>query len=229
MCQLLMNRRGARRLALSLALVLVDVLGLGGMVALLMTAMATPALAYVDPSVMTYTIQALAAVAVALSAVLGVAFRRTRKALMKLLHIDENASKTVEPDVHRIDPANKASVDRKAAAQIAAGKAGSASHFTEKDNRPKLRWRSRLGLALLACALSRLHASDCGSARACGSKQAELDLWLDASLARGCGRRRRDHAGFGLRAFGIPRSRLRRASLACGGPLPSLATCRPFG
>ncbi len=38
--------------------------------------MATPALAYVDPSVMTYTIQALAAVAVALSAVLGVASTR---------------------------------------------------------------------------------------------------------------------------------------------------------
>lgn len=39
----------------------------------------TPAFAYVDPSVMTYTIQAVAGVAVALSAVLGIAFRRSRK------------------------------------------------------------------------------------------------------------------------------------------------------
>ena len=49
--------------------------------------------AYVDPSVMTYTIQALAGVAVALSAVAGVAFRRGRKHLYKLLDIDENAKK----------------------------------------------------------------------------------------------------------------------------------------
>jgi hypothetical protein len=36
-------------------------------------------------------------VAVALSAVLGVAFRRTRRALMRLLHIDEGAGRAVEP------------------------------------------------------------------------------------------------------------------------------------
>ncbi|MCR5392857.1 MAG: hypothetical protein K6E65_06070, partial [Olsenella sp.] len=65
--------------------------------------MATPALAYVDPSVMTYTIQALAAVAVALSAVLGVAFRRTRKALMRILHVDEGAGRVAEPAVSRVD------------------------------------------------------------------------------------------------------------------------------
>ena len=62
-----------------------------------------PASAYVDPSVMTYTIQALAGVVVALSAVFGVAFRRTRRMLFRLLHIDENAGKEVEPDVHRLD------------------------------------------------------------------------------------------------------------------------------
>ena len=59
--------------------------------------------AYVDPSVMTYTIQALAAVVVALSAVLGVAFRRSRKVLFRLLKIDENANKIVEGKVHRVD------------------------------------------------------------------------------------------------------------------------------
>ncbi len=59
--------------------------------------------AYVDPSVMTYTIQALAAVVVALSAVLGVAFRRSRKVLFHLLKIDENADKIVEGSVHKVD------------------------------------------------------------------------------------------------------------------------------
>ena len=59
--------------------------------------------AYVDPSVMTYTIQALAAVVVALSAVLGVAFRRSRKVLFRILKIDENANKIVEGAVHRVD------------------------------------------------------------------------------------------------------------------------------
>lgn len=63
------------------------------------------AFAYVDPSVMTYTIQALAGVAVALSAVIGVAFRRSRKVIMRLFHIDENAHKQADPAVHRVDPA----------------------------------------------------------------------------------------------------------------------------
>lgn len=62
------------------------------------------AYAYVDPSVMTYTIQAVAGVAVALGAVAGVAFRRTRRALFKLLKIDENANKIVEQDLMRIEP-----------------------------------------------------------------------------------------------------------------------------
>ena len=69
--------------------------------ALLITfALPAHAYAYVDPSVMTYTIQALAGVAVAVGAVAGVAFRRTRKALFKLLNIDENRNKIVEPDVY---------------------------------------------------------------------------------------------------------------------------------
>ena len=64
---------------------------------------ALPAYAYIDPSVMTYTIQAVAGVAVALSTVLGVVLRRGRKTLMRVLDIDENAHRVVEPDVHRLD------------------------------------------------------------------------------------------------------------------------------
>lgn len=62
-----------------------------------------PAFAYVDPSIMTYTIQAVAGVAVALSTVLGVAARRSRKKLMTLLDFDENARREIDPPVHRTD------------------------------------------------------------------------------------------------------------------------------
>ncbi|MBR0405091.1 MAG: sulfatase-like hydrolase/transferase [Eggerthellaceae bacterium] len=65
-------------------------------------AFVTPAYAYIDPSVMTYTIQAIAGVAVALSAVAGVALRRGRKVLLRILDIDENARREQEPDVHRV-------------------------------------------------------------------------------------------------------------------------------
>ena len=61
------------------ALALHDGLYVAALTAVWVLVPAAPAYAYVDPSVMTYTIQALAAVAVALSAVLGVAFRRTRR------------------------------------------------------------------------------------------------------------------------------------------------------
>ena len=71
---------------------------------LVSVALPQAAWAYVDPSVMTYTIQALAGVAVALSAVAGVVFRRTRRALMKRLGIDEDAKKDREAPLHRIDP-----------------------------------------------------------------------------------------------------------------------------
>ena len=69
---------------------------------------ASPAFAYVDPSVMTYTIQALAGVAVALSAVAGVAFRRTRRTILRVLGIDENAGKEVESTIHRTDERGQA-------------------------------------------------------------------------------------------------------------------------
>ena len=66
-------------------------------------AFVTPAYAYIDPSVMTYTIQAVAGVAVALSAVLGVVLRRGRKLVYSLLDIDENANRTIEREVSRVD------------------------------------------------------------------------------------------------------------------------------
>jgi len=84
-------------------LTLYDALSVLVCAALLSCAFVPQAHAYVDPSVMTYTIQAIAGVAVALSAIAGVALRRSRKAIMRALNIDENARKEVEGPVHRID------------------------------------------------------------------------------------------------------------------------------
>ncbi|MBR2680687.1 MAG: hypothetical protein IKE23_08040, partial [Exiguobacterium sp.] len=86
-----------------LVVFLFDVLTIAVVSLLALPAFSEPAWAYVDPSVMTYTIQALAGVAVALSAVAGVAFRRTRKALLKAMNIDENAKKEVDIAWRRIE------------------------------------------------------------------------------------------------------------------------------
>jgi len=87
------------------ALLIFDALCLGAIAAIALSGVPAPAYAYVDPSVMTYTIQAVAGVAVALSAVAGVAFRRSRKAIMKFFKIDENARKQVDPKWSRVEGA----------------------------------------------------------------------------------------------------------------------------
>lgn len=60
--------------------------------------------AYVDPSVMTYTIQVVAGVAVAVAAVAGVWWRKAKRKVQDKLGIDENAKKEVEEDVVEIQP-----------------------------------------------------------------------------------------------------------------------------
>ena len=56
-------------------------------------------LAYIDPSVMSYTVQAIAGVAIALGVVFGVVWRKIKKGANKVLRRDENAGKEVEEDV----------------------------------------------------------------------------------------------------------------------------------
>ena len=54
---------------------------------------------YVDPSVMSYTIQIVAGVAITIGAIVGIAFRRMKKKVKKTLNIDENKNKEVEEDI----------------------------------------------------------------------------------------------------------------------------------
>ncbi len=86
-----------------LVLTCVDLVFLCALVALFLWGAARPAYAYVDPSVVTYAIQAVAGVAVALSAVIGVAWRKLRRFVFKVFHIDENAKKPCESRVSCFD------------------------------------------------------------------------------------------------------------------------------
>ena len=53
---------------------------------------------YIDPSVMTYAIQAIAGVAIALGATIGIIWRKSKKKVSNKLGIDENKNKEVESD-----------------------------------------------------------------------------------------------------------------------------------
>ena len=111
---------------------------------------AESAYAYVDPSVMTYTIQALAGVAVALSAVAGVAFRRTRRKIYQILKIDENANKIVDTPVERIDPTSPDAAQRLADARAQSEKlAEEGRRFTERNAMRDMTWRTRFVFALV--------------------------------------------------------------------------------
>ena len=73
-----------------------------------------PAFAYVDPSVTSMAIQAVAGVVVAAAAVAGVLWSKAKKKAKQVLNIDENAGKTVEGDVVVFDEnAGKAAEESK--------------------------------------------------------------------------------------------------------------------
>ena len=54
--------------------------------------------AYIDPSVMTYTIQAVAGIVIAIGAAVGIYFRKMKKKVNDKFGIDENRNKEVESD-----------------------------------------------------------------------------------------------------------------------------------
>lgn len=54
---------------------------------------------YIDPSVMTYAIQAIAGIVIAVGAVVGIYWRRARKKVNDKLGIDEDKNKEVEDEL----------------------------------------------------------------------------------------------------------------------------------
>ena len=117
-------------------------------------ALAVPAYAYVDPSVMTYTVQAIAGVAVALGAVLGVAFRRGRKAIMNAFHIDEDARKEKEGAVHRLDDQKQPVLTEAEVLAAEQGKpSGKRKNKKGQHTAAGLKWSSRLWRSCLASIL----------------------------------------------------------------------------
>lgn len=62
---------------------------------------------YIDPSVMTYAVQAIAGVVIAVGAFLGIYFRKAKKKINNKLGIDENRNKEVESDEIIVKSTNK--------------------------------------------------------------------------------------------------------------------------
>ena len=54
--------------------------------------------AYIDPSAMTYIIQAVAGIVIAVGAVIGIYWRKAKKKISDTLGVDENRNKEVESD-----------------------------------------------------------------------------------------------------------------------------------
>ncbi len=57
-----------------------------------------PVQAYIDPSVMTYAIQAVAGMAIAIGAVLGIYWRKIRRAFLSKFHLEQKMSRNYESD-----------------------------------------------------------------------------------------------------------------------------------
>ncbi len=57
---------------------------------------------YIDPSVMTYAIQAGAGIIIAVGAFVGLYFRKAKKKVNKKLGVDENKNKEIESDEIKI-------------------------------------------------------------------------------------------------------------------------------
>ena len=68
-------------------------------IALVLVATPFTAHAYIDPSVSSYLIQAVAGIAVAVGAFVAIYWRRAKKKVQDKLGIDENAHKQKEEDV----------------------------------------------------------------------------------------------------------------------------------
>lgn len=73
---------------------------------------------YIDPSVMTIAIQAIAGVAIAVGAFVGIRVRKAKKKLAEKLNIDENKNKEVEDDDIIINDAPEAAAESETAETV---------------------------------------------------------------------------------------------------------------
>ena len=80
---------------------LMTVLGLTGLCSMLL--FGRDINAYIEPSVMTYMIQAVAGIVIALGATVGIYIRKAKKKMADKLGIDENRNKEVESDEIIVD------------------------------------------------------------------------------------------------------------------------------
>lgn len=92
--------------------------------------------AYIDPSVMTYTIQAVAGIAIAIGAAVGIYFRKAKKKVSDKLGIDENRNKEVESDEIVVKKETKTE-EKKAPAKKPAVKKTPAKKTTTKSTAKK--------------------------------------------------------------------------------------------
>ena len=65
-------------------------------------------LAYIDPSVMTYSIQAIAGVAIAIGAVAAVFWRKAKKKVSDKLGLENNTKKEVEDEIVVVEETEEA-------------------------------------------------------------------------------------------------------------------------
>jgi len=69
-------------------------------------------LAYIDPSVMTYSIQAIAGVAIAVGAVVAVFWRRAKKKVSDKLGLENNTKKEVEDEIIVVEENEEVEVNK---------------------------------------------------------------------------------------------------------------------
>lgn len=62
-----------------------------------------PQTLYIDPSVMTYAIQAIAGVVIASGAIIALVFRKAKKKVAEKLNLEEKTTKEVEADIELVD------------------------------------------------------------------------------------------------------------------------------
>lgn len=65
--------------------------------------MVNPTFLYVDPSVVTYGIQALAGVAIAIGAVAAILWRKAKKKVAAALKIEENSKKEEDAEITLVE------------------------------------------------------------------------------------------------------------------------------